>query len=177
MKKLVSLLLLFFLFSSSVTSHNPRFALHVRNPLTVFQKTTVKMEFSSLQSGILLFATQYYGSMPDYPGTQVGIEGRHFLVPDERKRSTFFFYGKALGGYQQERAAYGEGFLSHDYVPSGFYSGLGGGVGTHINIHHFFIEFNGGLKGILSTSAQELPFYITGPGSVLELHFNLGYQF
>lgn len=177
MKKLLCISILF-IFSTVVSfSENPHIAVHLSNPLGLIQKAGIKLEYRQAQTGLLVFATQYYGALPDYPGTQLGIEGRRYLMPKAGKRSDIFFYGKILGGYQQERLAYGEGFFNNMAVVAGYYYGLGAGIGTHINFNHFFIEFNGGFKGVFSTTKQELPFYATGPGSIVDLHFNLGFQY
>jgi len=176
MKKRITIFFLFTFIVASSYAENPRYALHLSNPLGMVQKVGAKLEFRQNQTGLLFFVNQYYGNLPDYPGTQLGMEGRLYLIPALNKRSEFFFYGKLLGGYQQEREAYGDSFFAHAYVPGGMYYGLGGGIGKHINFNHFFIEFNGGLKGILSTAKQELPFYLAGPGSIIDLHFNLGFQ-
>lgn len=177
MKKLLATFFLFIFISVVGFSETPHIAVHLSNPLGMIQKAGFKLEYRPAQTGLLVFATQYYGSLPDYPGTQLGLEGRRYLMQKEGKRSELFFYWKVLGGYQRERAAYGEGFTNHAFVPAGYYYGLGGGIGTHINFNHFFIEFNGGLKAVLSTTKQDLPFYATGPGSIIDLHFNLGFQF
>lgn len=177
MKKLLITLSFVFLYMGFMYSQKSNFALHVYNPLGLFQKAGVKLEYRTNQSGFLLGAIQYYGTLPEYPGTQVGIEYRHYSVSEPEKRSENFFYAKALAGQQKHVTAHGDGFFSVNEVLSGNYYGAGAGVGRHINFGHFFFDLNAGLKAVASTVTQGQAFYITGPASVLDLHFNLGCQF
>jgi len=177
MKKKIIALILGCLITANGYGQKPEFALQLSNPLGLFQKVGGKFEYKLNQTGLLFCATRYYGTLPDYPGTQLGVEWRHYSLPMLNKRSENFFYAKLISGYQEERVSYGSSFFSHNYVPGGYYHGIGAGIGKHINYNHFFIEFNGGLKAVYSTVKQEAAFYLSGPASVIDLHFNLGYQF
>lgn len=127
--------------------------------------------------GFLLYGIQYYGSLPDYPGTQLGVEWRKYALAKSTKRSENFLYVKLLSGHQQQRDQYGSGFTNHFAVPEGYYYGAGLGIGKHLNFNRFFLDFNGGLKIVKSTVSQDISFFLTGPASYLDIHFNLGFQF
>jgi hypothetical protein len=51
------------------------------------------------------------------------------------------------------------------------------GVGRHINFNWFFMDVSTGLKIAYSTVKQANAFYIGGPASYFDLHFNFGFQF
>ncbi len=176
MKKLILVAFLFTIFVGVVYCQASKYALHVTNPIGFIQKAGVKFEYRTPQTGWLLALTQYYGTIPDYPGTQLGIEWRHYAL-SESKRGENFLYAKLIAGHQQFRAQYGDGFFNHFEVPESYYGGLGAGVGRKISFNHFFIDLNIGLKASLSTITQDNIFYIVGPASFLDLHANIGYQF
>ena len=62
-------------------------------------------------------------------------------------------------------------------MPEGNYYGAGAGVGRQWRYGHFFMDLNMGFKYVASQFKQASAFYITGPGSFLDLHFNIGLQF
>ena len=148
-------------------------AFHIYNPIGFVQKTGAKIEYRTNQMGFLFSAIRYYGSIPSYPGNQFGIEWRRYSVRKEASRSENFFYAKAIAGHQEHVNSQGSGFMSVGEIPAGNYYGVGAGVGKHINFNHFFIDLNGGLKYVSSTVKQESTFYISGPASYLDLHFNI----
>ena len=152
-------------------------AFHIYNPIGFVQKAGAKIEYRTNQMGFLLCAIRYYGSVPIYPGNQFGFEWRRYSIPKESSRSENFFYAKAIAGRQEHVNSQGSGFMSVGEIPAGNYYGVGAGVGKHISFKHFFIDLNGGLKYVSSTVKQESTFYISGPASFLDLHFNIGFQF
>jgi len=163
------------LFLGKSNAQKPNFAIHIYNPLAMFQKAGVKLEYRNKKMGFLITGIQYYGSLPKYPGTQLGIETRYYsnLLNKNEK----FIYGKVYGGYQQQVNASGSGFFNQSEVSAGNYYGVGGGIGKHFNFRYFFIDINTGLKISFSDVKQKDAFFITGPASYLDLHFNLGFQF
>ncbi len=177
MKKLLITLIIFSVFLVDIYSQEHTLALHIYNPLGLFQKAGGKIEYRTNQMGILLGAIRYYGSMPSYPGTQFGLEWRRYSIQKAAKKSENFFYGRLLAGHQDHMNAKGDGFFAINEVPEGNYYGAGAGVGRHINYGHFFIDLNAGLKYVSSNVKQEAAFYLSGPASYLDLHFNLGFQF
>jgi hypothetical protein len=177
MKKLAVIVLLTFIIALSGHSQEHSFALHIFNPIATFQKAGAKIEFRNDKMGFLIMGIQYYGSMPQYHGTQAGLELRNYQKQDDAQKHENFIYYKAFGGHQQFVPQSGEGFFNLAEIPEGYYYGLGAGVGRHFNYNHFFIDINAGLKYALSTVTQDKAFYITGPASILDLHFNLGFQF
>ncbi|MDZ4668757.1 MAG: hypothetical protein SGJ00_12880 [bacterium] len=175
MKTLLTILLLNAILIGKLYAQNSSFALHIYNPLGMFQKVGAKFEYRKNKMGFLIMGIQYYGYLPSYPGTQVGLESRYYTNPFNKNEN--FIYGKVYGGYQQHTNASGDGFLRRAEVPASNYYGFGGGVGRHFNYQHFFIDINTGLKFSLSDVKQDDAFFITGPASYLDLHFNLGFQF
>lgn len=153
------------------------FAVHVSNPISMFRKAGLKLEYRTSRVGVLLMGTKYYGSLPKYPGEQGGVELRLYSKNEEQKTANPFLYTKVYAGHQDYFAGSGSGFTRVQDVPEGDYYGLGAGWGKHINFNPFFIDFNAGLKFTHSEVAQDIAFYITGPASYLDLQFNLGFQF
>lgn len=177
MKKLIVTTVFSVIFLGHIFCKEPTIALHVYNPLGLIQKVGGKVEYRANRMGFLFGAIRYYGSIPSYPGTQFGLEWRKYSIPQPTKKAVNFFYTKLIAGHQEHLEAQGSGFLSVSEIPEGNYYGAGAGVGRHINFNHFFIDINAGLKYVASTVKQETAFYITGPASYLDLHFNFGFQF
>ena len=177
MKKLILILIYSSVFLFNSYGQEPTFALHLYNPVNLFQKVGAKVEYRTNRMGFLVGAIQYYGSLPTYPGTQVGLECRRYsiLVPDRRGEN--FFYTRMLAGHQEHLNSQGDGFFSVSEIPKGDYFGAGAGVGRHISFNHFFLDLNLGLKIVASTVKQDAAFYLSGPASYLDLHFNCGLQF
>ena len=177
MKKFALALLFSPLFLVNAYSQEPSFALHLYNPIDLFQKAGVKVEYRTHQMGFLIGAIQYYGTVPSYPGTQLGLEWRHYSIPVPEKKRENFFYARMLVGHQDHLAAQSSGFMSVNEIPQGDYYGAGAGVGRHYRFNHLFLDLNAGLKIVASTVKQESAFYLSGPASYLDLHFNCGFQF
>ena len=177
MKKLLLILFISNILVATAYCQEPTVALHIYNPLGLFQKAGGKVEYRVNRMGFLLGAIRYYGSLPAYPGTQLGLEWRKYPTFLPTKRGENFFYTRLLAGHQEYRAAQGDGFFAIQEIPEGNYYGGGLGVGRHINYKMFFIDLNAGLKYVASSVKQQRAFYITGPASFLDLHFNLGFQF
>jgi len=177
MRKLLAIICITLFITGQVISQDSKIALHIYNPTNLFQKAGAKVEYRSDQMGFLVGAIQYYGSIPSYPGTQLGLEVRHYALSDLNMKKEKFIYARVLAGHQEHMNAKGDGFLSVSEVPEGNYYGAGAGIGRHFNYGHFFIDINAGLKYVYLDVKQEVAFYITGPASYLDLHFNVGFQF
>ena len=171
----------FMLFSififSNVYAQKNTFAIHVSNPLGMYQKTGLKLEYKQKQLGLLLTGLYYYGVLPKYPGAQIGVEGRYYNQPDSIKIHQNFIYSKLYYGHQQHVNQSGDGFFNRAEVPASNYYGAGIGIGRHFNFGQFFLDFNTGFKYTLTDVNQATAFFITGPGSYLDLHLNLGFQY
>ena len=177
MKKLILISICSLTFLVNIYSQEPIFALHLYNPIGLVQKIGGKVEYRTNRMGFLIGAIRYYGSMPTYPGTQLGLEWRHYSVPVPDRKAENFFYTRMLAGHQDHVASQGSSFFSVGEIPQGDYYGAGAGVGRHISYGHFFIDLNAGLKIVVSSVKQESAFYLSGPASYLDLHFNCGLQF
>jgi hypothetical protein len=175
MKKTHSIIIVVFLLFNTVLAQNSKFAIHVFNPLALFQKAGLKLEYRTNKIGFLVSGIQYYGNWPRYPGTQAAFETRFYKDAVANKED--YLFGKIIGGFQQAVDASGDGFLRRQEVEAGNYYGLGMGVGRRLNFNHFFFDMHGGLKYTLSDVKQQNAFYITGPGSILDVHFMIGLQF
>ena len=177
MKTYMTTLFLMLFLEVNILAQQSHFAIHIYNPLGMFQKAGLKLEWRQKRMGLLLTGIQYYGSLPKYPGTQVGFEGRYYNKTNSLGKHDDFIYSRLFYGNQQHVDRSGDGFFNRAEVPAGRYYGAGIGVGRHFSYGHFFIDTNMGAKLTLSDVGQAAAFYITGPASYLDLHFNIGYQF
>lgn len=179
MKKIPGLTFIFsFLFIGMLSSQKPTYVIHLSNPIGLLNKVGGKFEMKTDHMGFLISANKYFDLIvPHYPGVQMGLEWRSYSVKSLNTKKETFYYSKLIGGHQYFRQQSGDGFSNIKEVPESYYYGLGVGIGKHYNFNHFFLEINGGIKGVLSTVKQEPAFYITGPGSFIDLHLNFGYQF
>ena len=178
-KKLILLLFPGFLFQIvSVAKQRSTFAVHLSNPLGYFNKAGIKLEYQRNRFGFLLGAAKYFDIIvPHYPGSQFMAEGRLYQKLDSNQKSRNFFYSKVLAGHLRYRPFTGSGFTAIQEVPESDYWGFGVGVGKKVAIKNFFFEINTGAKIVFPSVAQKLAFYVTGPGSIIDLHFNFGLQF
>lgn len=155
-----------------------RFSVHVTNPLGLASKRGVRLQYrlSSVNS-VLLGYRQYYGFFPGYQA--FGEFHRYFALQNAENEA--FFYGKmGVGNAGYSPKSYYKG----DDGPYGTVDGylfFGGGVGKRINLGHFFIEGNMGLK--LAQPIEKKDdynknlFYWLGPGSFLDCGLHFGLQF
>ena len=163
---------------------DPHFAIYFTSPLGVLSKGGLKFEYRlNLQHALLLSYTQYWGF---FPGYQSALEYRLYF-PSRKSTSENFIYAKGGMGFAdyQSKTEYKQVNLicdqrKEDKAP-GTYVLAGGGIGRHINIDWFFMEFNAGLKFAQVTGAthvyNERLFYTTGPGSIVDFNFHFGIQF
>lgn len=100
-------------------AQNPRFVIHIYNPIGFFQKQGAKFEYRPNKMGFLPSGIQYYWVLPKYPGTQIGLESRYYLSPFAKREN--FVYAKFFGGYQQQVDVSGDGFSFRAAVPGGSY--------------------------------------------------------
>jgi hypothetical protein len=146
-------------------------AIHFTSPIGLISKAGIKVEVRNGDASALLSATVYYGV---FRGGQFSLEGRRYLNGDKGTRGQSYGYAKGIGGYQQH-LGHGSGF---GYAPESPYFGGGIGLGRHIAFRHFFFDFNTGLKYVhfLEPGISDI-FYVTGPGALLDIHVNWGFQF
>lgn len=177
MKSLFSSLI-FTVFLTSTTFAQPaHFAIHISNPLSMFYKAGIKLEYRFMQVGVLATGIQHYARrFPQYPGSQLGLELRYYF-PNSEKTHEWYVYGKGYAGYQQHKNSYNGEVFDFKEVPSGNYYGFGAGAGRHFNFNNFFLDLNLGVKYTDSEVKQRDAFYIVGPACLLDFHFNLGFQF
>ena len=165
---------------------DPHFAVYLSNPLGVLSKAGVKFEYRlNLQNALLLGYDQYWGF---FPGYQAAFEYRMYFTDRSRTSSSEnFIYGKAGMGFADytenndhpQLSILGDG--RNNYDAPGTYVFGGGGVGRHFNFGRFFMDINAGLKFAEVTSPpavyNEHLFYLTGPGSLVDINFHFGVQF
>ncbi len=165
---------------------DPHYAIYVTTPISILSKGGIKFEYRiNMENALLLSYTQYWGFFPGYQGA---LEYRKYFPDRLRRRiSENFIYGKTGIGfadylynnnYQQISIA-GDG--KNSYAAPGTYVFAGAGVGRHYSFDWFFIDVNMGLKFSEVTSPpsvyNEHLFYLTGPGSYIDLNIHLGVQF
>lgn len=152
---------------SASLNDNYNFAVHFTSPIGLLNKAGIKLEVRGGNTSVLLGATHYHAF---FPGEQFSIEGRKYLNWDGGKRGQFYGYVKGIGGHEN-------GDDEHAHATDYFGGGIG--LGKHINFRHFFIDLNGGLKYVGAVYPHAIgddTFYFTGPGAVLDIHFNFGFQ-
>jgi hypothetical protein len=165
---------------------DPHYAIYLPNPLGLFSKADIKVEYRlNLQNALLLSYTQYWGFFPGYQGA---LEYRMYFTDRSRRSSSEnFIYGKAGLGFADYASDNGYPKISifgdgrTNYNAPGTYVFGGGGVGRHFNFDWFFLDLNAGLKFAELTTPpavyNEHLFYLTGPGSYVDINFHFGIQF
>jgi hypothetical protein len=150
-------------------------AFHFSNPLGIASKFRIKAEYRlDVQNAFLVSYTKYWGN---FPGYGAGAEYRSYWQTLTDHENYVYVKG-GLGNvrYRPFSVIKDESF----YYPPGNYFYGGAGIGRHWNFNHFFIDCNLGAKftGVTASEGNynEVLFYLTGPGSVLDLNFHLGYQ-
>lgn len=175
--KIIATTILFSILVSNAFAQEKKFTVQLSNPAGMIQKAGVKLEYRAKNVGFLLATIQYYGFLPRYPGTQIGLEARKYIKPKVKKEYENFIYVKFIAGHQNYFSGSGSGFTRLKEVPEGDYAGGGGGVGRRFNFGRLFIDLNTGLKYVVSEVKQDLAFYITGPASFIDFHVHIGIQF
>ena len=157
------------------------FSLQITNPLSGASKIGGVVEFKIMNSSFNIGFTDYYGV---YLGKQYKFEYEKYI--NTRWRNEYFWYVKVLGGTAQYESDKLSMFGDKSTVlvgPLDYYGG-GAGFGRRFNFNHICVLVNAGLKYValpenLSDQNREYfrVFYATGPGSIMELNFRIGYQF
>lgn len=154
--------------AADTLNSNYNFAVHATSPLGLRSKAGLKLELRSRNTSVLMGVTAFYGL---FPGRQFSIEGRRYLEWERGKRGQLYLYAKGIGGRSKVDS-------ENSWVDSDLYGG-GLGFGQHINLRHFFLDLNGGFKIIKVAHTPDLTFfqfYVAGPGAVVDMHFNFGFQ-
>ena len=159
------------------------FSISITNPLSAASKiggvAEMRLRLSALEIGFT-----NYMVMSAYPGKQYKLEYLKFI--NTWRRNEFFWYLKILGGnstYKSENLSFLGDKTNTTVGPVDYYGG-GAGMGYRFNFNKFILTVNGGLKYV--ALPENLPdqqrdnfriFYATGPGSIIDFNFKLGYQF
>jgi hypothetical protein len=144
-------------------------ALHFTSPLSLLSKFGGKLEARGGNISLLFGATKYYGS---FPGNQFSMDVRRYLDIGRGQRGQNYFYAKGLFGHEE----YANDGILIGAAESDYYGG-GFGVGRHISFGSFFIDLNAGGKYVRITDPWISPiFFLTGPGAMVDIHFNFGFQ-
>ncbi len=153
---------------------NAQIAIYQSNPLGLASKERVKLEYRINNNNSVLFAgTAYWGLCP---GAQGYAEYRNYHFTT--RRTEMFFYGKAGIGNGNEHGIDAGSTGPFTYILAG------GGMGYHFNIGEskvFFMDLSLGLKGcqriITDPNGGSIQlFYISGPGSIVDINFHFGFQ-
>jgi len=157
-------------------------AFHFSNPLGILSKYGGGLEYRFHGTSVLY---DYYKYNAVFPGIQQTVQLQFFLR--SRTRHELFLYVKGVAGdasYDGSQL----GFLNYNttiILPDQSYFGGGGGIGKRFNFNHLFLVLSGGFKVCVPTSSDfdtdqknlYKLFYETGPGAVLDLHLQFGFQF
>lgn len=185
-KLLISLFVILSCSAARAQYLDPHYAIYLSSPLGLLSKGGVKVEYRlNLQNALLLSYDQYWGIFPGYQGD---FEYRmYFTDRSKMSSSENFIYAKAGLGYSGYTANNNVSQISmlsdgqNNYDAPGTYVFGGGGVGRHFNFDWFFIDINAGLKFSQVTNPpavfNEHLFYLSGPGSFVDLNLHFGVQF
>ncbi len=156
-------------------------AVFITNPLSGASKIGGLVEMRLRLSSFCIGATDYIGG---YTGIQYKFEYHKYLYTE--RRNEYFWYLKAFGGdvtYEADKLMLVGDGTNKIIGPLNYYGG-GAGFGRRYNWKHICLMVNAGLKYAalpenLSDENRESfrVFYATGPGSIIDLNFRLGYQF
>ena len=156
-------------------------SIQLTNPISGASKIGGTVEMRIGGSALAVSFTDFIAA---YQGKQYKFEYRKY-IPTNR-RNEYYWYLKAYGGevtYHSEKLPLVGDETGTLIGPINYYGG-GAGVGRRFNFNHIVILMNAGLK--YTSLPENLPdesresfriFYATGPGSILDLNFKIGYQF
>jgi hypothetical protein len=187
-KYILALVTVFFSLQSADAQYNAsgnrkryNAAIMITNPLGMYTKIGVGGEIRIRQTSVIVSGAKYSGV---YEGKQYRFEVNKYIKTNKKNES--YWYAKVCGGdatYVPDKFS----FLndkSKETVGPAKYIGGGIGLGRRININHFFLLMNFGVKYVAlppdfsDEKAEKFRlFYATGPGSVLDCNLRLGYQF
>ena len=156
-------------------------AVQITNPLSAQSKIGGFVEGRVNRTSFVVGYTDYIGA---YAGNQEKLEFLHYFKTPFKNE--WFWYAKVLHG----DAAYDSKKLttiqdnSNVQFSSINYNGFGAGFGRRLNLHHFNITINLGVKYCNFSDDIDDPnrkyynlFFATGPGSYVDFNFRFGYQF
>jgi hypothetical protein len=156
-------------------------SIQITNPLSAASKIGGVFEIRYLNSSFNVGFTTYNSA---YKGKQFKFEYEKYIRT--WRRNEYFWYIKALGGdatYESDKLNFLGDKSGVTFGPAKYYGG-GAGMGRRFNFNHFCVIVNAGVKYVALpedlTGDQRTyfrVFYATGPGSVFDLNFRLGYQF
>lgn len=163
-------LLLLPFFCSAQTDTSKGYTLYVNQPFGLSTKLRFSLEKSvSEHYSLLLYYTNFYGLVP---GVQSYLELRRY----NPNKKDFFVYTKVGAG--------------NSFKTNTVYGIFGIGVGEKIYFdkkQRFSIVCIQGVKACPNVIGDENPdtatgglgglFFLIGPGSIIDLNFNLGYKF
>jgi hypothetical protein len=191
-KAITCLLLLLFAYCSKAQYLDPDIrkytaALTFTNPLSATFKYGGGVEHRFHNFAYMFTYNRYYKSL--YPGVEIDLDIRIYL----RKRYLWrrsgwsyqnFLYGRGIigsAGFKGPNLTI-LGYTNKAELDEQFYSGGSMGFGRRFSKKIFFVTVRAGLRGIVLPDLQKEDkdlyrlFYVTGPGSVLELNFQFGIQ-
>ena len=174
-KKLYSVVVIVLLSVITAFKVNAQVAIHLSNPLGLLSKARIKIEYRlDTRHALLLSTAGYWGWCPGLQG-YAEYRNYHFVT----RRTELFYYGKLGGGAGVEFG------IAHGDTGPFTYALAGAGMGYHFNMgrsQRFFMDLAFGLKGCqqitVAPEGNDLQFfYISGPGSVVDINFHFGFTF
>jgi hypothetical protein len=156
-------------------------AIHFTNPISVLSKIGIMAEYKlGVQRSVMFSYTSYRGY---FPGYQVAAAYRQYFQRwsnrDNIRHENFMYVRAGVGNSDYTPPDWlkdGEA-----YVAPGDYFFVGCGIGRHYNFGAFFLESILGVKysgvPVPIANYNERIFYVTGPGAIVEINFNFGFQF
>jgi hypothetical protein len=165
-------LALFLIFCLGVKAQYNGYTIYINQPIGLASKVRISIEKDvSSNYSLLLNYTNFYGLVG---GEQSYLELRRYYY--EPKKNDFFVYSKmGAGNSFQTNTVYGifglgfgEKFYFDKYQRFSFVCIQGFKFCPNIIGDEDPDTAPGGLRGL---------FYVIGPGSLIDLHFNFGYRF
>lgn len=181
-KYIVAFLIAFSIFNvSQAKQKRYNAAVWITNPISLYTKIGGGIEIRYHQCGWIAGGTSYMGI---YTGKQFRFEFNKYIKTYKKNES--FWYVKICGGdatYDPTKLSLLNDNSKTTIGPTNYIGG-GGGWGRRINVNHFFLMFNLGLKYVAfapdfpdESSQRFRLFYATGPGSIVDCNLRLGLQF
>ncbi|MCF8449737.1 MAG: hypothetical protein K9G49_07695 [Taibaiella sp.] len=162
-------------------------AITATNPLSAMIKYGGGIEFRRKRVAYLASYHKYVGA---YYGTQYDFENRIYFrkqwmhIYNKWIYQDFFYFRTVVGdmAYDGEKFAV-LGMKEKRYADPQFYAGFAPGYGRRHQKGAFFFTAKAGVRAMaipaLDKQIKSLYrlFYVTGPGSIIELNFQAGLQF
>ncbi len=158
---------------------------YVTNPLSAVVKYGGGLEYRkrnlSYTFGYFKYTGAYFGAQYD-AGMNFFLRNKWIHRNNDWIYQDFFYYRTIFGeaGYDGQKFAF-LGQKEDRFAEKQAYGGLALGFGRRYHKGVFFVNIRGGVRAIYLGIDREIKslyrlFYVTGPGSIVEVNFQFGIQ-